>query len=94
MQSPRKDLPPHEKQDTWPSAIRLLQSHNKSTTPEMSSHKSIPSYFYCIAKKIKIRFTKGIAAANLNTEVLLFLHSKCEIQISELLDVVKFSHAT
>lgn len=28
----------------------------------------------------------GIAAANLNIEVLLFLHSKCEMQISELLE--------
>lgn len=36
----------------------------------------------------------GILAANLNIEVLLFLHNKCEIQISELLDIVKFTHFT
>lgn len=36
----------------------------------------------------------SIAAAKLNIEVLLFLHSKCEIQISEPVDVVKFSHST
>lgn len=91
IQSPRKDLPPHEKQDTWSSAIRLLKSHSMYTTPEMSTHKSIPSYFFVLQRKSKSDL--GIATANLNKEVLLFLHSKCEIRISQLLDIVKFSHS-
>lgn len=53
IRSPRKDLPPHEKQDTWPSAIRLLQSHSMSAAPEMSSHRSIPSYFFVWQRKSK-----------------------------------------
>lgn len=79
FQSPRKVLPPNEKQDSWSSAIPLVQAHSTSMTPEMSSHKNIPSFFPCISKENKIRFTVGIVAVKLSMEVLLFLHSICEV---------------